>query len=100
MHVYNLTAVIEKEVFPQWAEWIKNTYLPQIKNNSKITEIHFFEVLVQNPEKTIAIHHGATSEADLRHFITDDIPELMQKCATTFGDKVLLFGTELTEIFM
>lgn len=100
MHVYNLTAVIEKEVFPQWAEWIKNTYLPQIKNNSKITEIRFFEVLVQNSEKTIAIHHGATSQENLHHFMTNEMPDLMQKCTEKFGDKVLMFGTELTEIFI
>ncbi|WP_460485932.1 DUF4286 family protein [Capnocytophaga sp. HP1101] len=97
MYVYNLTAVISDEVFPQWQEWLQSVYLPTISTTETIEKIRVFKVL-DSPEKHYAIHHETASPVQLLDFIEHIVPKLLELSAETFGEKVLFWGTQLKEM--
>ena len=99
MYVYNLTAVVSREVLSEWQLWLKEVYQPGVAATASIEQLFVYKVLSTagntTSDTTYALHHQAAMAADLMAFITEVLPPYLQLLAEKFGDKVLLFGTEL-----
>ncbi|GIJ97043.1 hypothetical protein CAPN001_16120 [Capnocytophaga stomatis] len=98
MYIYNLTAVIGRNIHNQWLDWIKQIYIHKVYETNKIKSVRIFKIMNMENDITYAIHHETESPQDLLHFIKNEIPTLKQLSMENFGDKVLMFGTELKEI--
>lgn len=98
MYIYNLSAVIERDIHIQWLNWIKETYIHKVYDTNKIKSVRIFKILNMENDITYAIHHETDSPQDLFDFIKKEIPTLIQLNMENFPNKVLMFGTELKEI--
>lgn len=98
MYIYNLTAVAERNTHNQWMNWVKHIYIRKVYETNKIKSVRIFKIMNMENDITYAIHHETESPQDLLDFIKKEIPSLMQLSTENFGDKVLMFGTELKEI--
>ena len=97
MYVYNLTMVVNDEVFLSWQDWLQSVYLPIVKTSGTIEKVRVFKLL-DAPKNHYAVHCETSSPAQLLHFIECTIPQILQQAAETFGEKVLFWGTQLKEM--
>lgn len=100
MYVYNLTVVVSNEIFELWFNWLKTDYIPKVEASKKINNTRIFKVLNTPSDVTFALHHETQHPQDLLDFITKDIPHFQMLSYNLFGEKALMFGTELKEIFL
>lgn len=98
MYVYNLTFVVNSNIYASWLRWLEGEYIPKVNNSGRIQSVRVFKVLNAAPDLTIAVHHQTQSPQDLLDFITTEVPNLNKLSSEVFGDSVLMFGTELKEI--
>ncbi|MDO4229647.1 MAG: DUF4286 family protein [Capnocytophaga sp.] len=98
MYVYNLTFVVNPNIYVSWLNWFENVYIPKVNNIGKIMSVRIFKILNATPDFNFAVHHQTSLPQDLFDFITNEVPDLQKLCTDTFGDSVLTFGTELKEL--
>ena len=55
MYVYNLTMVVNDEVFLSWQDWLQSVYLPIVKTSGTIEKVRVFK-LFDATEKQYAVH--------------------------------------------
>ncbi|MDO5607159.1 MAG: DUF4286 family protein [Capnocytophaga sp.] len=98
MYIYNITSVINPDTHQEWLEWIRNKYIPKMASSKYIESVRVFKVLGNPNEPTYAIHHQTELPQQLLDFIRKEVPLLQEECRHAFGEKVLMFGTELKEV--
>ena len=72
--------------------------MPIIEESKKVDSVRFLKILNTEPNVSIAIHHQIEAPQQMFDFVNLIYPVLAQRCFETFGEKVLLFGTELKEL--
>ena len=96
MIIYNVTVNIDDSVHADWLYWIRNEHIPDMLATGKFIKALMTKVLVEEEMggQSYSIQYTAKSRDSLARYYKDDAPKLREE-AGRFGDKVLMFRTEL-----
>ncbi len=99
MFIFNTTFVISKSKYSEWEKWLKNTYIPIIKNIVTASEVGTYEVVTtENPgERTISVQWKVATPTDLE-VINRQSPVVLGQMSSEFGQDALYFSTILKGI--
>ncbi len=99
MFIFNTTFVITLSKFEKWEFWLKNSYMPVIKNILPACEVAAFEVMTtenQN-EKTISVQCKVATPTDLE-VVNKQSPVVLGQMNSEFGENVLYFSSILKSL--
>lgn len=95
MYIYNITINIDDANHEIWLVWIEN-YIKSILDTKKFISAKMTEVMVDNESgRTYSIQFVASSKAELIAFQENDENSFRLQAYRKFGEKMMLFTTEL-----
>lgn len=96
MYIYNVTSNIEKSIHQEWLAWI-NIHINAVLNTGKFISAKLTEVLVEEEMggTTYSIQYTAKTRKDLDDYYAFNAEKLRNEVLQKFGNKVLIFRTEL-----
>lgn len=101
MIVYNVTCNVEKEIAPEWLQWMKNEHIPEVLQTGCFVNCEILRVL-NNTEGDEGINYcmqySAISLGEYERYRNDFAPALQKKTIERYGEKVLAFRTILEKV--
>jgi hypothetical protein len=96
MYIYNVTINIDESIHDEWIIWIE-THINKVLETGRFLSAKLTEVLVEEDMggTTYAVQYTAKTRQDLDDYYKFDADKLRQDGLKKFGDKVLVFRTEL-----
>lgn len=97
MIIYNVTMNIDESIHEKWMDWMKNSFIKQMVETEHFTAARLVKVLI-NEEMgglTYSVQFETPSKATLDNFYSKDHDRLLGEGQKLFGDKMLIFATEL-----
>ncbi len=96
MFIFNTTFVIAKAKFTIWEEWMKNTYVPLIKNVVPGCEVGTYEVMTTDnkEERTVSVQWKVSTPTELE-VINRQSPLVLGQMHSDFGQEALYFSSIL-----
>ena len=96
MIIYNVTVNVDDSVHTDWLYWIRNEHIPEMLATGKFVKALMTKVLVKEEMggQSYSIQYTAKSKDSLARYYKEDATKLREE-AGRFGDKVLMFRTEL-----
>ena len=96
MIIYNITYNIDESIQEQWLVWIKQHIL-KVLSIGLFSKATFTKVLVKESmgELTYSVQYLAPSKDSLESFYTVHASKFQAEESHLFGDKLLVFKTEL-----
>ncbi|MFC5194462.1 MULTISPECIES: DUF4286 family protein [Bizionia] len=100
MIIYNVTINIEKNRHQEWLNWMKTDHIPKVLATGKFKDAKLTRVLVEEEMGgvTYSVQFCAHSRQTLDSYYNNDDDGLRLEGLKKFGDKMLLFCTELEVI--
>jgi hypothetical protein len=99
MFVFNTTFVVAQHKFINWHQWLKNSYMPMLKNLIPASEVNAYEVMTADSkdEKTVSIQWKVTTPTELE-IINRQSPVILGQMSSEFGQDALYFSTILKDL--
>ncbi len=96
MFIFNTTFVITNVKFSVWEKWMRDTYVPLIKNVVPSSEVGTYEVMTTDSkeERTVSVQWKVTTPTDLE-VINRQSPIVLGQMSSDFGQEVLYFSSIL-----
>ncbi len=97
MFIFNTTFVITRAKFENWENWMRNTYVPLIKNVVPACEVGTYEVMIAESgkeERTVSVQWKVSTPEDLEE-INRQSPLVLGQMHSDFGQEVLYFSSIL-----
>lgn len=99
MFYYNITFSIEKEVFEAFQKWIFEKYISEWIDNQWFEQATFLKVLLEQSDSfTYCVQLKTSEKNKIKQFQLQKEMAFRHQMFLKFGQKVLLFATELQEI--
>ena len=97
MIIYNVTTNIDESVHDQWISWMQQKHIPAVLATGKFTTARLVKVLVEEEMggKTYSVQYTTDSKETLQRYYEEDAPRFREEGQQLFGDKMLVFRTEL-----
>ena len=97
MIIYNVTTNIDESVHDQWINWMQQKHIPALLATGKFTTARLVKVLVEEEMggKTYSVQYTTDSKETLQRYYEEDAPRFREEGQQLFGDKMLVFRTEL-----
>jgi len=100
MILYNVTIGIDKDIEPEWLEWMKTIHIPEILNTGIFVHHKFYKVLSHDDENTVSycIQYFTPTIEQFNIYIKDHAPAFVEQHRSKFQNKHVAFRTLLEEI--
>ncbi|WP_420317755.1 DUF4286 family protein [Ekhidna sp.] len=101
MILYNVTVNIDKDVEPDWIEWMKTTHIPEVMETGYFTNHRMMRMLSQEEDETgstYAIQYNAETLGHLETYLNTVAPKIQKKSIIRYGTKMAAFRTVLEEV--
>jgi len=100
MILYNVTINIDDTVHDHWLNWIQEKHIPEVLATGKFSAARLVKVLIEEEMggTTYAIQYTTDSKDTLDKYYLEDAPRLREEGQRFFGDKMMVFRTELEVI--
>lgn len=103
MILYNITIAIDHSVEEEWLQWMKEEHIPEVMDTGKFTEYSLFRVVASGSEQdgkstSYSVQFYAESMKQVQLYAAIHAPELQQKMARRWPDKLVTFKTLLESI--
>ncbi|NBW28394.1 MAG: DUF4286 family protein [Flavobacteriaceae bacterium] len=97
MIIYNVTINIHESVHDQWMNWMQQKHINDVLATGKFTSARMVKVLVEEEMggTTYSIQYTTENKELLQRYYIEDAPRLREEGIALFGDKMLVFRTEL-----
>ena len=97
MIIYNVTTNIHESVHDQWMTWMQEKHIKDILATGKFTSARMVKVLIEEEMggTTYSIQYTTDSKETLEKYYQEDAPSFRDEGVRLFGDKMLVFRTEL-----
>lgn len=97
MIIYNVTINIHESVHDQWLNWMQQKHINDVLATGKFTSARMVKVLVEEEMggTTYSIQYTTENKELLQRYYIEDAPRLREEGIALFGDKMLVFRTEL-----
>jgi hypothetical protein len=99
MILYNITYNIDREVDPEWIDWLKNFYIPRVKATGFFNYYKVYRLLQTSDEGGInySVQFFAESLTQLEQFLQKDAPDLTKELQIRFMHRHVAFMTVLQD---
>jgi len=97
MILYNVTTNIHESAHDQWLQWMQKKHIPEILATGKFSSARIVKVLVEEEMggTTYSVQYYTDSKTTLEKYYQEDAPKFRDEAIALFGDKMLVFRTEL-----
>jgi len=97
MIIYNVTINVDNSIHEQWLSWAQEKHIKDVLATNKFIKAKFIKVLAEEPTDgtTYCVQYFAENKRDLENYYTEDAHLLREEGLRLFGDKMLVFRTEL-----
>jgi len=101
MILYNVTIGIDREVEPEWLEWMRNKHIPDVMATGNFLHYKIFKVLGQDeePNNSYSIQYFADSMQNVVEYLNESAPKLSEEHRLRYKDKHVAFRTLLEELY-
>jgi len=97
MIIYNITCHVEREIETSFIDWMKNTHIKEVLATEKFIKAIFTKI-IENENQTgssYAVQYYCENKEILQKYFIENAPSLQRKGIEMFGQKMLIFRTEL-----
>ena len=101
MILYNITIAIDHSVEEEWRQWMREEHIPEVMSTGKFTDYGLFRVVASGEGEDLTSYDMkfyAESMKELQLYTSIHAPELQQKMARRWPDKLTRFKTTLESI--
>ena len=100
MYIYNVTSNVDESIHDQWLNWMKTKHIPSMLATEKFSKAKMSQVLIEEEMGgvTYAVQYTTDSLETLEEFYEYHSSKLLSEVKKLFGEKVLMFTTELQVI--
>lgn len=100
MYIYNVTTNVDESIHDKWMNWMKTEHIPNMLATEKFSKAKMSQVLIEEEMGglTYAVQYTTDSLESLEEFYENHSPQLLNEIKKLFGEKVLMFTTELQVI--
>lgn len=100
MILYNVTIGIDKEIEPEWVEWMKSEHIPDIMNTGIFEQYKFYKVLSHDDEASASycVQYFTQTIEKFNLYLKDHAPAFVEKHRAKFKDRHVAFRTLLEEV--
>ena len=97
MLIYNVTSLVEFPIEKEWLIWMKEKHLPNMLATKKFKTAKIFKVLNDQDQGGVsyAIQFHCKNQQLLKEYLINDAQLLRKDEIEKFGDRIVLFRTEL-----
>jgi hypothetical protein len=98
MILYNVTCHLEKELLPEWLQWMREVHIPEVMATGCFTDYRMLKVLTNATDDegvNIAIQYTASNMADYERYRDTFAPALQLKTREKYGEQILAFRSLL-----
>lgn len=97
--IYNTSYIINDTIEQEWLSFMKEDYLPLLRNYRLCNDIIFSKVSIDQPEgKTYSLQMVFESPEQQQYFLHHCLAELEEKVILNFTGQYVCFSSLLTEI--
>lgn len=97
--IYNTTFIIDEAIENEWLVFMKEQYLPVLKEYGNCADILLTQVSIDQPEgKTYSLQLIFNSEKNKDHCLQHCLPALEEKIICRYANRYVCFSSLLTEI--
>lgn len=95
MYLYNVTLKVSHGIKEEWIQWMKEVHIPEVLATECFSDAKFFHLFENSDEEgeTYSVQFFAESKALYNRYLDKYAPELRNKTASVWGDKVIGFRT-------
>jgi len=95
--IYNVTINIDDSVHDQWFSWMQKKHIKDVLATGRFIKAKFIKILNQEPTNgtTYCVQYFAENKNLLEDYYLKDAQRLREEGLKLFGDKMLVFRTEL-----
>jgi hypothetical protein len=101
MIVYNVTCSMEKQLAPEWLDWMKQVHIPEVMATGCFQDYKIMKLITTVPDDpgiNFAIQYRANSLGDYNRYRDEFAPALQQKTREKYGENITAFRTLLEEV--
>ena len=101
MILYNITIAIDHSVEEEWLNWMHEEHIPEVMDTGKFTGYSLFRVVASGEGEnstSYSVQFYAESMKQLQLYTAIHAPDLQQKMARRWPDKLTTFKTILESI--
>ena len=99
MFIYNITTHVEPSIEKQWLDWMHEEHIPQMIKTGKFTKALLLKVKTEDDDdlggNSYATQFQCVDQSLFEAYLKEDAGILRKSAQEKFGEKVLLFRTEL-----
>jgi hypothetical protein len=101
MIVFNVTSNVDESIHNQWLNWMQNKHIPEVLATGKFKAARLVKVLIEEEMGgvTYSAQYTTDSQATLQKYYEEDAPRFRAEIQQLFGDKIVIFRTELEVIY-
>lgn len=97
--IFNTSFIIDENIEPGWVEFMREHYLPVIKDNELCQDIIFTKVSIDQPDgKTYSLQLVFSTERQMEYFLENWAAGLEEKMSCQYANGYVCFSSVLTEI--
>ncbi|HFX17704.1 MAG TPA: DUF4286 family protein [Flavobacteriales bacterium] len=99
MYIYNITFNVDKEIEPQWLDYIKTVFIPKMLKSGLLKSSLTSKIMVDEAHgNSYSIQFAADSQEALKEFIEKELYPILNELHLKFSPKMVYFATELDVI--
>ncbi|PDH46317.1 MAG: hypothetical protein CND43_00755 [Flavobacteriales bacterium MED-G15] len=100
MILLNITCNVAPDVLPQWMDWLKGDYLPEIIKTPEVAGVTLLKVIteMETSGSLFAIQHQFCHAESLNRFENKEAIAFKDTLKSLFGEEVLHFSSQLQVI--
>lgn len=100
MILYNVTIGIDKDIEPEWVQWMKSKHIPDVLATGVFAGHRFYKVLSHDDEGSASycVQYFAASIVEFNQFLQTAAPRLVEEHRERFKDRHVVFNTLLEEV--
>lgn len=99
MLLYNMTIGIDKEIEPEWLNWMKTYYLPAAMSSKAFLHFRIYKVLTHDDEGSVSysIQYFSDDIQKIVTYLNNEGKVLNEEHRSKFKDRHVVFNTLLEE---
>ncbi len=97
MIIYNVTINVDKDIYPEWLQWMKQVHIPEVMATGCFHEYKICKLLGGDEETglNIAVQYTAPDMMHYERYKNEFATALQQKTTLKYRDKLAAFRTLL-----
>jgi len=98
MFVYNTTYQLEDNLVKEWTSWMKNKFIPVMKETGIITNSFFSKIIVDHEGNNYSLQLFFKNETDADKYIYEYAPRIDAVFKAKYKESILTFSIKLEEV--